>query len=208
MIKKLYVNYQIHKCKVINIDILQQMFEINFDIANNLLKDISYFLLTECYEPFPYLMIDFLYDNIRSSLEIHPCMISIFNKQYDFKNILLQMYVILNNLLDSKHNCIHVNKNLSFYPTCYRFKKYVCFPDICTNNSILCIYNVKESFMKNNNLTNIGLKYYEQMMIHACGFKYHDGYWPRDLIVINFYTGEIMIINQTDKNYEYFYKQL
>ena len=57
-------------------------------------------------------------------------------------------------------------------------------------------------------LTSVGLKYYNQMMAYASGFYRKYDKWPKQLIVLNFYTCEVIAWTPSRKDYLKFNKML
>lgn len=122
----------------------------------------------------------------------------------------------------NKHNVyipVQSQENLSFKQMkCCKRKAYKCFADIVFNSIILDIKVVRQSFyLKSNinseltyitNLNSIGIKYYNQLMIYACGFFKKYTCWPAKLIVFNVYTGETIVWSPTLHDYESFLQKL
>ena len=85
--------------------------------------------------------------------------------------------------------------------SCCKVKTCKCFADVTTTDTIIELKTVRSSFfyikpinseIAMKKLNNIGIRYYNQLMMYACGYKHKYGIWPKRLILLNAYTGEII----------------
>lgn len=148
---------------------------------------------------------------------------NILNNHYELSIFIKYVNSIILNFIGNTHNLscipIQLQEDLSFkYNHCCKTKKYRCFADVVFDSTILDIKVVRKSFYtKSNinseiaciqNLNSLGIKYYNQLMMYACGFFKKYNHWPKNLIVFNIYTGETIIWFPTISNYESFIAKL
>lgn len=85
--------------------------------------------------------------------------------------------------------------------SCCKVKTCKCVADVTTTDTIIELKTVRSSFfcikplnseVSVKRLNNIGIRYYNQLMMYACGFNYKYKRWPKRLILLNAYTGEII----------------
>lgn len=100
-----------------------------------------------------------------------------------------------------------VQDDLTFKKSkCCKSKTYKCFADVVTNKSIIDIKVVRSSFFTHDNkISHTGIKYYNQLMCYACGYKMKYNEWPEKLILLNCYTGEILTWKPNIQQYQHFF---
>lgn len=97
---------------------------------------------------------------------------------------------------------VTLQDDLSFKKSsCCKVKTCKCFADVTTSDTIIELKTVRSSFfyiapinseIAVKKLNNIGIRYYNQLMMYACGYKHKYGIWPKRLVLLNAYTGEII----------------
>lgn len=133
----------------------------------------------------------------------------IMQNQSEFDVFVKQINELSKNILEFP---VNLQEDLSFKKLkfCYR-REYRCFADVTTSNTILDIKVVRKSFFLQNSttkLSKVGLQYFNQLMIYACGFNYKYDHWPEKLILFNCYTGEIITWTPSNQDYIEFNKRL
>lgn len=146
-------------------------------------------------------------------------MINIITKNlYEYKFFVKQMNDFILCLIGWKSNKtvpVYLQDNLSFKKaSCCKVKELKCFADVTTHDTIIELKVVRSSFFCLNSintevvekkLNNVGLRYYNQLMTYACGFNNKYKRWPRRLILLNAYTGEVIDWHPTITSYDEFY---
>lgn len=98
--------------------------------------------------------------------------------------------------------------------SCCKVKTCKCFADVTTIDTIIELKTVRSSFfyikpinseISVKKLNNIGIRYYNQLMMYACGFNRKYGKWPKRLILLNAYTGEIIDWKPSVSTYNEFF---
>lgn len=142
-------------------------------------------------------------------------------KLYEYKSFVNQMNGFILYLIGWKSNKtvpVYLQDNLSFKKSsCCKVKELKCFADVTTHDTIIELKVVRSSFFYLNSinteivvkkLNSVGLRYYNQLMIYACGFNNKYKRWPRRLILLNVYTGEIIDWRPTITTYNEFYDMI
>lgn len=137
---------------------------------------------------------------------------------YEYKYFVKQMNDFILYLIGWKSNKtvpVYLQDNLSFKKSsCCKVKEFKCFADVTTHDTIIELKVVRSSFFCLNSintevvekkLNNVGLRYYNQLMTYACGFNNKYKRWPRRLILLNAYTGEVIDWHPTITAYNEFY---
>ena len=198
------------KSCILHNNIIKAMNAINPQITGRLIENIIFYLCNvhELYNS------DVLYALVMNDVQINNKMIPIINANlFEFKNLLYELNCSVKEHFNQpcKHIIYYHNDDLSFKKSkCCKVNTYNCICDLSTNDTIIDIKVVKNSVIneKTNKLSNIGLKYYNQLMTYACGFWRKYDYWPSKLIVFNCYTCEFMYWVPTEKDYFKFYNSL
>ena len=143
----------------------------------------------------------------------------IINNNYEYQSFVNQINKLVLFLINWKPRIpmipVYLQDDLSFKKvSCCKVKEFRCFADITTTDTIIELKAVRNSFfyLKQVNseiavkrLNSIGIRYYNQLMTYACGFNNKHGRWPRRLILINAYNGEVIDWRPTITEYNEFY---
>jgi hypothetical protein len=115
-------------------------------------------------------------------------------------------YLYENKFIDN-FMCLQDNLSFKLINKC-KIKNYKCFADIVCSDEIVDIKVVKSPLINKKGFTSIGIKYYNQLMTYACGFKRKYGFWPNQIKIINFYQNNILIWNPCENDFIKFEKLL
>ena len=211
--KKYYV-----KSYIFNNNLIKEMNAINPQSAGRFIEDIVYWLITLTTPTYyqnewckPNNMLLYVLNNI---VPKHPRMKDLCNIKYtELTNLLSYLNFIVKECINPNKEYISVyhNEDLSFKVSkCCRVNNYNCISDITTDDTIIDIKVVKHNMLNQHKteLTSVGLKYYNQMMAYASGFYRKYDKWPKQLIVLNFYTCEVISWKPSRKDYLKFNKML
>lgn len=107
-------------------------------------------------------------------------------------------------------NIISCQDDLSFKTRyCCKVKQYKCFADIMTSDEIIDIKVTKNPIVtKNNKVSSVGVKYYNQLMTYAIGSKMKYNFYPKQINLINFYHNNIISWTPDESDYENYFNKL
>lgn len=108
-------------------------------------------------------------------------------------------YLYENKFIDN-FMCLQDNLSFKLINKC-KIKNYKCFADIVCSDEIVDIKVVKSPLINKKGFTSVGIKYYNQLMTYACGFKRKYGFWPNQIKIINFYQNNILIWNPCENDF-------